>query len=478
MTDLNALDATAQAALVRTDEVTPAELVDAAITRIEKLDPDLNAVVAPLFERARARAATDPPSGPFGGVPLLVKDLIAELEGTPFAEGSNLAGGYTSRSDQELTLRFERAGFVICGKTNTAEFGILPTTEPLRFGPTRNPWALGHSAGGSSGGSAAAVASGMVPVAHASDGGGSIRIPASCCGLFGLKPTRGRTTMAPHYGDVIGGLVSEHVVSRSVRDSAAILDAISGPAPGDPYRPPPPDRPYLDELSHRPGRLRIAVLTAAPNGTDVHPDCVEAAERTGELCAELGHEVTEARLPAFDSDAFTEQFLTLWASGTAWAVADWEHRLGRPANEEDVEPLTWALVSMGRATSADRYLVAVQGLQQLTRLLAGYFEDHDILLTPTLNEPPAPLGTFDSPPDEPLAGIIRAASYMPFLPVFNATGQPAASVPMHWNEAGLPIGVQLVARAGGEGVIFALASELEQARPWVDRRPPVFAGGG
>jgi amidase len=475
MTELAALDATGQAALVRSGEVSPTELVEAAIIRIEKLDPELNAVIWPLFDRARTEAAGDLPDGPFRGVPFLLKDFAAELEGTPFAEGSNLAGDYVSGHTQELTRRYQQAGFVICGKTNTPEFGILPTTEPHRFGASRNPWDTTRTTGGSSGGSAAAVASGMVPVAHANDGGGSIRIPASCCGLFGLKPTRGRVTAAPSYGDVMGGLVAEHVVSRSVRDSAAILDLTSAPAVGDPYWAPPPARPFADEVGGRVDRLRIAVATAAPNGGAVHPDCIAAVNATARLCEELGHEVVDADLGSIDGDAFSEHFITLWAAGNAWIMIDWEDRLGRPVDEDEVEPLTWALVAMGRATGADRYLKAVQELQKVTRTMGALLEAHDILLTPTLTEPPVGLGTFDSTPDDPLAGLIRSASFVPFTPLFNVTGQPAASVPMHWNGDGLPIGVQMAARLGAEATILQLAGQLEQAQPWAHRRPPVFA---
>jgi amidase len=475
MDEIAGLDATAQAALVRSGQVSPTELVDGAIARIEQLDPELNAVIWPLFERARAEAAGPLPDGPFRGVPFLLKDFAAELEGTPFAEGSDLAGGYTSGESQELTRRFQEAGFVICGKTNTPEFGILPVTEPRRFGPTRNPWDTTRTTGGSSGGSAAAVASGMVPVAHANDGGGSIRIPASCCGLFGLKPSRGRVTLAPRYGDLMGGLVAEHVLSRSVRDSAAILDWTSEPVPGEPYAAPPPARPFAAEVGADPGRMRVGVTSAAPNQAPVDPVCVRAVEQAAALCSELGHEVVEVTLPNLEEHGFTEHFITLWAAGNAWVALDWEERLGRTATEEDLEPLTWAVVSLGRSTSADRYLKAVQELQRATRRLAAWAEDLDVLLTPTLGEPPLPLGTLDSPADNPLHGLFRAAAFVPFTPMCNVTGQPAASIPLHWDDEGLPIGVQVVARYGDEASIIRLASQLEAAAPWADRRPPVFA---
>ncbi len=469
------LDATAQAELVRAKQVSPAELVAEAIGRMEKLNPELNAIIHELYDRARIEADGALPDGPFRGVPFLLKDLMAELAETPFSEGMAFTGDYRSRVTQTLTQRYVDAGFVICGKTNAPELGILPTTEPRRFGPSRNPWNTAHSTGGSSGGSAAAVASGMVPAAHANDGGGSIRIPASCCGLVGLKPTRGRNSLAPQYGDVMGGLVCEHVLTRSVRDSAAILDATAGPVPGDPYWAPPRRGPsFAAAAATPPPRLRIGVLTASPTGSDVHPDCVAAAQGAARLCESLGHHMEEASLDV-DGDAFIGDFVNAWAAGNAWAVADWETRLGRAATEDEFEPLSWALVALGRSLNAAQYLTAVQGLQRATRQIADAFERVDVLLTPTLAEPPAPLGTFDSPPGEPLAGLFRAATYVPFTPPFNVTGQPAISLPLHWSEAGLPIGVQFAGRLGDEETLLALAGELERAAPWARRRPPVAA---
>jgi amidase len=469
------LDATAQAELVRTKEVSPAELVGEAITRIEKLNPHLNAVIHELFDRARGEAAGDLPDGAFRGVPFLLKDLGAELAGTPFNEGTDFSGDYTSTVTQELTQRYIDAGFVICGKTNTPELGILPTAEPRRFGPSRNPWNTEHSTGGSSGGSAAAVASGMVPVAHANDGGGSIRIPASCCGLVGLKPTRGRNSLAPQYGDMMGGLVVEHVVSRSVRDSAAILDVTSGPVPGDPYWAPPLRGPsFAAAAATAPPPLRVAVMSASPTGSEVHADCVAAVRATASLCESLGHQVEEATL-SVDGDAFTTHFINQWACSNAWAVADWEARVGRSVAEGDLEPLSWALTELGRSVNGGQYLTSVQELQKISRQIAEYFEGIDVLLTPTLGEPPAPLGTFDSPPGEPLTGLFRAAAYVPFTPPFNVTGQPGISLPLHWNDGGLPIGVQFVGRFGDEETLLSLAGQLEEAAPWAARRPPVGA---
>jgi amidase len=364
---------------------------------------------------------------------------------------------------------------VICGKTSTPEFGIVPTTEPRRFGPTRNPWNTAHSTGGSSGGSAAAVASGMVPIAHANDGGGSIRIPASCCGLVGLKPTRARVPLAPQYGDLMGGLIAEHVVTRSVRDTAAILDAVAGPAPGDPYWAPPlRGESFAAAGATPPPSLRVGLVTTSPAGGEVHADCVDAAEQAAALCESLGHVVVPTSLDV-DGDAFTAHFVNVWAAGNAWTLADWERRVGRPATVDDLEPLTWALTQLGRALDAGAYLTSVQELQKITRQIALAFDDIDVLLTPTLGEPPAALGTFDSPEDQPLTGLFRAASYVPFTPPFNVTGQPAISLPLHWNDGGLPIGSQFVGRFGDEETLLALASQLEAAAPWADRRPPVSA---
>lgn len=474
MTDIAWLDATDQAELVRSGQVTAEDLLDAALARIELLNPTLNAVIHPLFERARRQAADKPQNGPFAGVPFLLKDFAAELAGTPFREGTDLAGDYVSTTTQLITQRFLDAGFLICGKTNTPEFAILPTTEPRRFGPTRNPWDVSRTPGGSSGGSAAAVASGMVPVAHANDGGGSIHIPASCCGLVGLKPTRGRVSLAPQYGDVMSGLVSEHVVTRSVRDTAAVLDVLAAPVPGEPYVAPALRGPsFLAATRAAPGQLHIGLVTAAPTGVPVHPDCVAAVENAAALCESLGHRVTPAEM-AGAADVIP-QFINVWAAGNAWIMADWEERTGRRAAESDVEPLTWALVEMGRALTSPQYLKAIQELQRASRLMAAQMTDFDVLLTPTLAEPPPPLGTFDSPPGSPLDGLFRSAGFVPFTPPFNISGQPAISVPLHWSESGLPIGVQLAGRFGDEETLLSLATQLEQARPWSERRPPVDA---
>ncbi len=469
------LDATALAALVAAGDVTPLELVDGAIERIEALNPQLNAVIFELFDRARDEARGTLPDGPFRGVPFLLKDLMCELAGTPYADGTAFSGEYVSVTDQALAARYTAAGFVVCGKTNAPEFGILPTTEPRRFGPTRNPWDPTRTTGGSSGGTAAAVASGMVPVAHGNDGGGSIRIPASCCGLFGLKPTRARNSLAPLMGDAYAGLIAEHVLTRSVRDSAAILDATHGAVPGDPYAAPPlRGASFLAATTSDPPPLRIGLVTASPSDSDVDPECVSAAERAAARCEALGHTVEPATLPV-DADAFVGSFITVWAAGNAWTRSGWEARVGRPATEDDLEPLTWALCEMGASASAADLLAAVDTLQRISRDVASVFEAYDVVLTPTLGELPVELGTFDAPDDEPILALLRAATFTPFTPLFNVTGQPAASIPLSTAASGLPVGVQAVARFGDEETVLALAAQLERAEPWAQRRPAIRA---
>jgi amidase len=474
------LDATAQADLVRRGEVTPTELVDTAITRIETLNPHLNAVITMLFDKARAQAASnDLPDGPFRGVPMLVKDLTCHSAGDSFFEGSGYLKEleWVEDSDTYLAAKFRAAGFVFCGKTNTPEFGILPTTEPLAFGATHNPWNLEHSTGGSSGGSAAAVASGMVPVAHANDGGGSIRIPASECGLVGLKPSRARTSLGPEFGDTMGGLVCEHVVTRSVRDTAAILDRVSGPMPGDPYTAPTPARPYLTEVGSDPGRLRIGILSFNPAGTSVvDPECAAAAENAGRLLEALGHQVEASHPEAFAEPEIVANFITTWAVGSAWVLDYWERRTGKAMTSADVEPLTWALAELGRSSTGPAYLSAVEWLQAFSRRTADWWAGgFDLLVTPTIAELPPRLGEFDSPEDNPLAGLFRSAALVPFTPLFNITGQPAISLPLSMSDSGLPIGVQLVAAYGCEDLLIQVASQLEVAAPWGDRRPPAVA---
>ncbi|MDE3135828.1 MAG: amidase [Acidobacteriota bacterium] len=473
--ELATLDATAHAALVRRGEVTPLDLVEAAIARAQRVNPALNAIVTPLYDQARAAARGTLPDGPFRGVPFLLKDLVASYAGARMTGGSAFLRDYVPDHDSELVTRFRRAGLVIIGKTNTPEFGILPTTEPLLFGPCRNPWDTERMAGGSSGGSAAAVAAGIVPMAHANDGGGSIRIPASCCGLFGMKPTRGRTSLGPDFGDIMGGLVVEHAVTRSVRDSAALLDAVSGPFPGDPYCAPAPVRPFLEEVGADPGRLRIAFTTTAPSGARIDEECVRAVHDAAKLCESLGHHVEEAA-PEINGALMVDSFLRIWRAGTASAVQAMAFLTGRTPSPELFEPLTWALYEQGRQVSAPAYLMAQTVLQGLSRQIGGFMLSYDAWLTPTVAEPPLPLGSFEPTPANPLAGFERAVEFVPFTPMCNLSGQPAMSLPLHWTAGGLPVGTHFIGRFGDEATLFRLASQIEAARPWKDRQPRIFAG--
>jgi len=475
MNELDRLDATAQAQLVRDGEVSPRELVTAAADRVAALNPELNAVITDLSEKALKSAAGALPDGPFRGVPMLVKDLACHTAGDPFHEGMAFLKRlqWTENEDQFLARRFREAGFLILGKTNTPELGILPTTEPAAYGATRNPWDTSRSPGGSSGGSAAAVAAGIVALAHANDGGGSIRIPASHCGLVGLKPSRGRVSLGADFGDVISGLVCEHVVCRSVRDSAGVLDAICGEMLGDPYVAPARARPYVEELGADPGKLRVGLMTAPPGRQfETHPDCVAAAEATGRALESLGHAVEPARPEAIDDPDYIETFLLRWTAGIAWNLKYWEARTGEPIGAGDVEPSTWALAEMGRSHAAADYLGVIETHQRLTRRMAEWWQDGwDLLLTPTTGEPATLLGEFDAPPDNPGAPLMRAVPLGTFTAGINVSGQPAISLPIHWTEAGLPVGSQLIAPYGREDLLFRVASQLEEAVPWAQRRP-------
>jgi amidase len=476
---LAGMDATAQAELVARGEASPLELIDAAIARVEELNPELNAVIHPLFEEARTAAANSLPDGPFTGVPFLLKDLGAAFAGQPLHMGMRALkeAGFRAPVDTYLAQRFRDAGFVTMGKTNTPELGILPTTEPDAYGATRNPWDTSRSSGGSSGGSAAAVASGMVAIAHANDGGGSIRIPASACGLVGLKPTRQRISEGPLIGDLMSGLTAELVVSRSVRDTAMVLDAVHGPAPGDPYAAPPPQRPYADELAVEPGRLRIGLTTTSLTDVEADPTVIAAAHDAAALLESLGHAVEEAAPSGLDSTRLVDTFLTRWMGGQAAALANLGMVLGRELGPDDVEPLTWALAQGGRERTAGQYLEAVGVHQLMTRVVAAWFDSgFDLLLTPTLGEPPPPLGTFDDSGPDPIATILRARRTVAFVALLNVTGQPGISLPLHWTDDGLPIGVQLVGPYGREDLLIRVAAQLERARPWSERRPPLFAG--
>jgi amidase len=486
-------DATELAALVRSRDVTPRELVEEAIARIERLNPQLNAVIHPMYDEARRIAAAPLSAGPFTGVPFLLKDLLSAYAGAPYSAGSALLDGYRPDHDSEVVRRYKRAGVITLGKTNTPEFGLTPFTEPARYGPTRNPWDPTRTPGGSSGGSGAAVAARMVPMAGGGDGGGSIRIPASCCGLFGLKPTRARVPTGPDYGALWQGAVVEHVLTRSVRDSAAMLDAIAGPDVGAPYVAPPPARAFLEEVGARAGRLRIAFTSTPILGHSVHADCLTGLRQTVSLLESLGHELHEAA-PTVDRERFNTAFLTMICGELRADLDDAERVSGRKASASTVEPATWALALLGRQISAGEFVSTTRYLQRVARAVSEFFEQYDLLLTPTLAEPPVPIGSLQPQASERIAmtvlgrlnagGVLKAMNaiesaaekvfdFVPYPPLFNVTGQPAMSVPLHWNDAGLPIGMQFAARFGDEAMLFRLAAQLEEAQPWKDRVPSI-----
>jgi amidase len=478
--DLSLLDATAQAGLVRTGQVSASELVTAAIERIEALNPVLNAVVTPVFDRALEAVRTgfarrSVSAGPFTGVPYLLKDLACEMKGVRFTEGSRFLAENVSAFDSELVLRLRRAGLVIVGKTSTPEFGMAPACESVLFGPVRNPWDTGRSTSGSSGGSAAAVASGMVPFAHGNDLGGSLRYPASACGLFALKPTRARNPLGPEYGDVAAGGAVEHALTRSVRDSAALLDATSSPDLGDPYWAPPPARPFLDEVGADPGRLRIGYTTLTPDGDQGHPDCVAAAGHAARLCASLGHDVTETDWPGFTPEVGAA-IGTMIYGATAWILRYWIGKVGREPGEDEIEPLTRALWQAGEKITAADWLLAVEDIQRFSRRVARFFTGFDAFLTPTMSSPPLPLGEMVSTSADPWRSLQVSGQTVRYAGVVaNLAGNPAMSVPLWWNDDGLPVGAHFLGRFGDEATLFRLAAQLEAAQPWAGRRPAVHA---
>ena len=489
--EYDTLDAIALAELVRSGEVAPGELLEAAAERIAARNPALNAVVYDMTERARGRVA-DLPDGPLKGVPFLVKDLKLQIAGTPTTNSTKLMAGMIAERDSVLAQRYEGAGLQIMGKTNTPEFGIMGITESELRGPCRNPWSHDHTPGGSSGGSSSAVAARMVPAAHSGDGGGSIRIPAACAGLFGLKPTRGRVTMAPFTGEAWCGFVQEHVVCRSVRDSALFLDVADPRTPGEPYGVPAKARPWLEEVGADPGKLRIAYSADPLFAGETHADCAAALDDAVKLMADLGHEVVEAA-PPFPREELVRAYFLIVGTGIAWFVEDSARKAGRSPRSADFEPATWLLALIGWKTSAPELLAAQIAIQRAARDVAGFFQEHDVFVTPTMARPPARIGELALQPNEKLQ--MSALKLLPFKPLldfalskmgsgklaytpntqlFNQTGQPAASIPLYWNEAGLPIGTQLVGRFGDEATLFRLAAQLEQARPWAGKLPPTL----
>jgi amidase len=483
------------AELVKKKEIPPAELCEEAIARIEKVNPQLNAVVTPMFDVARKYIEDPPPDGPFAGVPFLLKDLIEVYAGVRETKGSKAYKDHISDHDSEIVRRYKKAGLVVLGKTNTPEFGLLPVTEPDLHGPTRNPWNIDHTPGGSSGGSAAAVASGMVPMASGNDGGGSIRIPASWCGIFGMKVSRGRNPTGPMHGSLWQGAAVEHVLTRSVRDSAAILDATQGADIGAPYIIPPPSQPYLREIEQNPGRLRIAFNTESPIDTPVHPECIKAVEHTTALLEKLGHEVEEAA-PDLDGQVLAKSFFTMCFGEVAAEIEELKPFLGRKARPSDVEPVTWVFGLLGEAYSTGYFVKMIREWDKAARVMGRFHETYDIYLTPTTAYPPVRIGELQLKPAETLlikivntlrlGGLLKASgifdklaveslSKVPFTQLANFTGQPAMSVPLYWTPEGLPCGSQFVGRFGDEATLFRLAAQLEKEQPWFDRHPPVFA---
>lgn len=481
--ELNQLDAVAQAGLVRSREVRPTELVEAAIRRIEAGNARLNAVILPAFERALDRARQleaehrdfDPDSPPLVGVPILMKDLGGQEAGAPCHLGVRALkdAGWTEAADSYFTAKLRAAGTVSLGRTNTPELGLMPVTEPLAYGPTRNPWNLEHSPGGSSGGASAAVAAGFVAIAHASDGGGSIRTPAGHTGLVGLKPTRGRSSFGPAAGERWGGFSCELVVSRTVRDTALVLDIVAGPMPGDPYYAAPQERPYVSQLGLPVRPLRIGFMTASPGGQQpVHPDCVRGVEIAAKALAELGHHVDEAHPEALDDPANTQSHVVVVACNVGRAVDAIGQKLGRALGPEDVEPLTWALAQLAQAYPAPKYLETLEAVHALGRRVARWWESgFDLLLTPITAQPAPAIGALDVDSENPLADWAKSAPYACFTSPFNQTGQPAISLPLHIGAAGIPIGTQLVAAYGREDLLLRVAAQLEQLRPWKHHRP-------
>lgn len=464
-------DALGLAELVERREVQPTELLDAAVARAAECNPRLNAIVIPMEAEARRAVAGDLPRGPFRGVPFLIKDLALQIEGVRTTNGCRLFRDHVGDHDSELVQRYRRAGLVTFGRTASPEFGLTTTTESTLFGPTRNPWNLEHTSGGSSGGASSAVAAGIVPLANASDGGGSIRIPASCCGLFGMKPTRGRTPFGPDAGEGWSGMSTIHAVSRSVRDNAALLDASEGPEIGSPYWAPPKARPYLEEVTRTPGPLRIAMLTETFNGTPTDPECVAAVEAAGKLCESLGHRV-EATKIEIDRGALGAASQSIMGANLIATLEDKAAQLGREFGPDDVEPFTWLTIQGARQRTAVDYARAIRTIHSIGRDFDAAFERFDVIMSPTLGAPPERIGVVSLANPDLAAMVPALLRSVGFTQAFNASGHPAMSVPLHWSPDGLPIGIQFAGRFGDEGTLFQLAGQLEAAKPWWDRRPP------
>ena len=476
LNDYTSHDGLGLADLVARKEVTPDELAAAAFEAVAKLNPRINAVLHTLPREAAAEIRAGLPRGPFSGVPFLIKEIVLHAKGVRCEMGSKLAQGFVAEADTELMTRFRRAGFVLAGTTQTPEFGYNPTTETRAFGPVHNPWDLGRSPGGSSGGSGAAVAAGIVPIAHANDGGGLIRIPASCNGLVGLKPSRDRIPSGPDYGDLLCGLACEFALTRTVRDAAALLDAVAGPDPGAPGHPVPPARPYREQIGTPPGRLRVAWTATPASGAKVDPECEQAVHETVRLLESLGHTLIEDR-PRYDWDAFLENVHVIWGAFGVASIDFASAVTGRKPGPDNLEAVTLASYEDGKRYSAADLLGAMAHCNLVSRQVGAFFENVDLLVTPTIARLPAPLGELNQNREGMTAmeWTRQVFSYVPFTPVFNVTGQPAISLPLHWSAGGLPVGVQIAGRFGDEATLLRLAAQLEQARPWAAKRPPIHA---
>lgn len=461
-------DATALARLVAQGEVSAEQLLETAITAAERENPAINALSQKLYDHGRAALFDGLPDGPFRGVPFLLKDASADLAGTPTLTGARVLADHIASADSTLVERYKAAGLVIFGKTTTPEFALAASTETSLTGATCNPWDHSRTAGGSSGGSAAAVAAAIVPVAHASDGGGSIRIPASCCGLFGMKPTRARTPSGPRVGEGWGSLAVQHVLTRSVRDSAAMLDVTQGGAPGDPYWAPPRARPYVDEVAADPGRLRVALQMLPPSGRPVDPECSRAAQEAAHLIATLGHEVEEATLPG-DWGILGEALWTLVASNVSRTIEAIGRAQGRTLGADDVDAVSWSAVEASRHMRVEDYPRAMAEIHAQSRRMAAFHTRYDVVISPTLGQPPPPLGTQRTDTGDLAAYREALARFSPFTQMFNVTGQPSMSLPLHWTDTGLPVGVMASADFGREDLLFRLAGQIEQAKPWFHR---------
>ena len=463
------------AELVKNNEVTAAELVEDAIDRIEKHNQALNGVIFKAYDQARADAAAVVPAGPFEGVPFLLKDITGDRKGWPTTHGTRYMKDVPAAQNSELVNRYLNAGIIPLGKTNVPEIGSMPVTESIAYGPCRNPWNTDHTPGGSSGGSAAMVAAGVVPLAHASDGGGSIRIPAASSGLVGLKPTRQRNPKGPILGDVMSGLVEEHVVTRTVRDCAAMLDCTAGPEIGEPYSAPPQAESYLDECQTDPGQLRIGLFTTnLRTGEPAHAENVGAANETAKLLESLGHIVEEVELPFVDYGMFQQAFTAVWASSATALLDSLNFMTGKELRQQDFEPLTWGLYEAGKRVTGGEYQMCMTMLQIVGRGFGHFHETYDVLLTPTLGQPVAKVGQFPTNESDVEKAFEPLLDYLPFTPLFNGTGQPSISLPLHQSPSGLPIGMMFTAAMGRDDTLLRLAGQLEKACPWADRKPPIW----